>query len=402
MIRRRNPRFYKGFFKILLSFVFKKAVKDGNYIAEFESRFASYLGSKYAISVSSGRLGMEMIFNALEFKKGDEIIVSSYTLKDLINIIFEKGLIPKFVDIEPDSFNINPALIEQEITPKTKAIIATHIFGLPCDILKISDIAGKHGLKLIEDCAHSLGASCSGRKTGSFSDAAFFSFEVTKQINTFGGGMVVTSDPVIASNLALIRQTHEFSQGPLFKKIVFTYFENLIIFSPFYFFLSRLFMHDKSTRLISRLYLLMHRKTQLKKIRFTNLQSFIGLKQLENLDSLNAKRNSAAQSLSFRLPAENKLQKSVFSAERVYYFFVVRLPVDRNIVRYRAALLRLGIDAGIRWEITDDCASLFDSSVICRNAKEVYDSALQLPLFDDMIDKQIEKIIQQLIKVNNG
>ena len=158
MIRRRNPRFYKGELRDILKLIFTAQVADGEYLELFEKKFAEYTGTKFALATCSGRNGLDLLLDTLNLNKGDEVLMPAYTLKDLVYLIKAKGLEPRLVDIESDSFNMNPALIESSITQKTKVILATHIFGLPGNMKGILDMAKKHDLKVIEDCAHAAGA----------------------------------------------------------------------------------------------------------------------------------------------------------------------------------------------------------------------------------------------------
>ncbi|MCZ7584536.1 MAG: DegT/DnrJ/EryC1/StrS family aminotransferase [Deltaproteobacteria bacterium] len=120
------------------------------------------------------------------------MIVPAYTLAELLPLMRAHGLRPVAADIEPEGFNVDVKSVEAHITPNTKAILATHLFGAPCDIEALCALASARGLHVVEDCAHGLGATVNGRKAGTFGTAAFFSFEVNKALPTYGGGMVVT------------------------------------------------------------------------------------------------------------------------------------------------------------------------------------------------------------------
>ena len=170
----------------------------GPKLEEFERKIAKYIGVKYAVGVNSGTSALHLIIRALGIKEGDEVITTPFSFIASANcILFEKAK-PVFVDIQPHTFNINPELIEAKITAKTRAILAVDVFGYPADWDKLSKIAKKHKLFLIEDSAEALGSEYKNKKCGSFGDAAVFGFYPNKQITTGEGGAVVTNNKKIA------------------------------------------------------------------------------------------------------------------------------------------------------------------------------------------------------------
>ena len=166
----------------------------GPKIKAFEKNFAEFIGVKYACAVSSGTAGLHLTMIAAGIKKGDEVITSPFSFIASANSILYMGAKPVFADIDPATYNIDPAKIEEKITKKTKAILAVHIFGQPADMDPIIKIAKKHNLKIIEDACESIGASYKGKKAGTFGESAVFAFYPNKQITTGEGGMIVTDD----------------------------------------------------------------------------------------------------------------------------------------------------------------------------------------------------------------
>ncbi len=161
----------------------------------FEEEMAKYLGVKYAVGVSSGTDALEIALLALGIGEGDEVITTPFTFIATSEAIYNTGAKPVFVDIDPATLNINPALIEAKITAKTKAILPVHLYGQPADLGVILQLAKKHNLKVIEDCAQSLGAEYDGKKVGSIGAAGCLSFFPGKNLGCFGdGGMMVTND----------------------------------------------------------------------------------------------------------------------------------------------------------------------------------------------------------------
>ena len=141
------------------------------------------------------------LLDALGLPRGSEIIFPALTFWVVPEIARVAGLTPVFADVDPVTFNLDPAAFERAITPRTRAVVPTHLYGLPCDMDAMLRIARRHGLLVIEDCAHALGATWQGRPVGTIGDAGFFSFQLLKPLNTYGGGMAVTNDARVAARL---------------------------------------------------------------------------------------------------------------------------------------------------------------------------------------------------------
>lgn len=166
----------------------------GTRVKEFEEKFAAYQDCKHGICAPTGTIALVVALKAVDVGAGDEVIVTPYTFIASASSILQSNAIPVFVDIDPDTYNIDPAKIEAAITDKTKAIMPVHIAGLPADMDAIMDIARRHNLRVIEDCAQAHGAEWRGKKTGSFGDAGVFSFQASKNLTAGEGGIVVTND----------------------------------------------------------------------------------------------------------------------------------------------------------------------------------------------------------------
>jgi dTDP-4-amino-4,6-dideoxygalactose transaminase len=178
----------------------------GPKVAEFEKRVAAYHGVSEAIGVASGTDALHLAVKALGIGEGDEVITTPFTFFATAEAVIYTGAKPVFVDIDPETMNIDPAQIEAKITKKTKAIIPVHIFGHPADMDAVMAIARRHNLRVIEDCAQSFGADIRGRKTGSFGDAGCFSFYPSKNLGAFGdGGLVTLSDPGLGEKIRVLR-----------------------------------------------------------------------------------------------------------------------------------------------------------------------------------------------------
>lgn len=166
----------------------------GPFVGRFEQAFAEYLGIGFASSCSNGTAALHLAYQACGIKAGDEIIVPNLTFVATANAAAYLGAKPVFVDVDPNTWNMDPSQIEKKITSKTKAIVPVHLYGCPCDMKPIVEIGQKHGLRIIEDCAEAPGAQYRGKKAGTFGDCAAFSFFGNKIITTGEGGMVVSDD----------------------------------------------------------------------------------------------------------------------------------------------------------------------------------------------------------------
>jgi len=188
-----------------------RAVERGDYILGedvrlFEEEFAKYIGTREAISVGSGLDALELALRAYDIGSGDEVITAANTFVATALAIMATGARPVLVDINPDTYNINPLAIESAITSRTKAIMPVHLYGQPADMQPILEIARKHGLVVVEDSAQAHGATYSGRRAGSFGDAAGFSFYPAKNLGAYGdGGMVVTNNTQTAEKIRRLR-----------------------------------------------------------------------------------------------------------------------------------------------------------------------------------------------------
>jgi dTDP-4-amino-4,6-dideoxygalactose transaminase len=167
----------------------------GDKVSAFENEFAAYCGSKYGAGLASGLDALVLALKYYEFPEGSEVIVPSNTYIATILAIYNNGLVPVLVEPDPDTYNIDPLKIEERITPRTKAIMVVHLYGKSCDMYPIMDVAKKHELKVIEDCAQSHGASYKGKKTGTFGEFGAFSFYPTKNLGALGdGGALLSND----------------------------------------------------------------------------------------------------------------------------------------------------------------------------------------------------------------
>jgi perosamine synthetase len=180
---------------------------SGKYLDRFEAAFAEFCGVSDAIACSNGTTALHLALLGLDLGPGDEVIVPTLTFVATANAVTYCGARPVFVDVDPETWTIDPATVEAKITPRTKGIIVVHLFGHPADMDAIGAIARRHGLFVLEDAAQAHGAEYRGRRTGSLSELATFSFFGNKIVTTGEGGMVTTSDRSLATRMRMLR-TH--------------------------------------------------------------------------------------------------------------------------------------------------------------------------------------------------
>ena len=181
------------------------AKQGGKYVQEFEKLACSYTKSKFAIAVNSGTAALQAALLALDVKNGDEVLLPSFTFVATANAVLSVGAKPVFVDILPDSFTMNPVELEKKITKKSKIVIPVHLYGNVCYMDKISKIARKHKLKILEDAAQSLGSTLKGKHTGTFGDIGCYSLYPAKVMTSGEGGFLVTNDKKLSEKLLMIR-----------------------------------------------------------------------------------------------------------------------------------------------------------------------------------------------------
>jgi dTDP-4-amino-4,6-dideoxygalactose transaminase len=179
----------------------------GKEVAAFEEEFAAFIGVSHAIGVGSGSDALELALRACGVGPGDEVVTVSHTAVATVAAIELAGATPVFVDIDPNTYAMDVSQVEAAISTRTKAILPVHLYGHPADMPALVDIASRHGLRVIEDCAQSHGAEVGNRKTGAWGDMAAFSFYPTKNLGAFGdGGMVVTNTSQLAERAHLLRE----------------------------------------------------------------------------------------------------------------------------------------------------------------------------------------------------
>jgi len=177
----------------------------GPYIERFEKGFAEYLGVSHAIAVSNGTVALHLALHALGIGAGDEVLVPDLTFVATVHAVLQTGATPVFVDVEPDTWCIDPVAVERALTPRTRVIIPVHLYGHPADMTALLNIAERHNLIVLEDAAEAHGAEVHGRRVGSLGRVSTFSFYGNKIITTGEGGMLTTNDAMLAERLRFLK-----------------------------------------------------------------------------------------------------------------------------------------------------------------------------------------------------
>jgi len=288
-------------------------IRTGPFIAEFENQFAAALGAPSAYSFATGRMALFAILQAIRAEGRDEVILPAYTCVVVASALLYAGCRPVYVDIEPDTFQINPRQVRASITSRTLAILAPHNFGFACDIHALRKIADECGVVLIEDCAHSLGATLDGRHLGTFGDFAFFSLDATKNLCTAFGGVAVVNNLAFRPSLERIhRETPFLSSIQTMRMVLYLFFLNLFCHPLLY----RVGKYVMGAYRRSRLAFwfpgcddVVRRTSYPYPARLSNAQCRLGIAQLRKLEPLTAHRREIHRLLSELIDGLFGLQK---------------------------------------------------------------------------------------------
>lgn len=277
---------------------------EGPFVRKFEEQFAAVVERKHGIAVCNGTAAIDAAVEALNIGPGDEVIMPAFTIISCIGQIVRAGAIPVLVDSDPCTWNMNVREIESRVTPRTKAIMVVHTYGLPVDMDPVLDVARRHGLKLIEDAAEMHGQTYKGRACGSFGDASTFSFYPNKHVTTGEGGMVLVDDAALAEDCRSLRN---------------------LCFQP-----QKRFVHERLGW----------------NLRMTNLQAALGLAQLERLDEFVSRKRRMGERYNAELASLPGVQLPLPHtdyAQNIYWVFGLVLDENKGI-NAEEAMRRLGAE----------------------------------------------------------
>lgn len=341
----------------------------GPKIAEFEEMVADYVGAKYAVAISNGTSALHAACFAAEIQPGDEVITTPLTFAASANCVLYCGGTPVFADVDPKTYNIDPEDICRKITDKTKAIIAVHLAGQPCDMDEIHKIAKEHDLLVIEDGAHALGSVYKGKKVGTLSDMTTFSFHPVKPITTGEGGMIVTDNEEFYQKMMLFR-SHGITRD-----------ENLMTRNDGPWFYQQLDLGYN--------------------YRITDIQCALGCSQMKKLDRFLARRKEiVARYNEAFADCENIITPyQLPETESGWHLYIVQV---KNCDRRKVfeALREQGIAVNVHY-IPVYMHPYYQEhgykDVHCKNAEEIYSHIITLPLYPALTEEQQKFVIEKIM-----
>ncbi len=343
-------------------------ITTGPKIEEFEIKVADYVGAKYAVAIANGTAALHAACFAAGIGEGDEVITTPITFAASANCALYCGATPVFADIDKESYNISPADIKEKITDKTKAIIAVHFTGQPCEMDEIHKIAAENNLIVIEDAAHALGADYKGKKIGSLSDMTTFSFHPVKHITTGEGGMIVTNDEKLYERLKLFR-THGITREEkyLSRNDGPWYYEQIDLGYNY---------------------------------RITDIQCALGISQMDKLDDFVKKRRMLVERYNnvFEEVSEIVVPKQVEGCNNSYHLYVIQV---ENRLEVFNKLRTAGIGVNVHY-IPVYKHPYYQKNgyadVKCPNAEEYYEHCISLPLYPNLTVKEQDYVIEKVIE----
>ena len=328
---------------------------QGPEVSSFEKEFSKIVGDRECVAVNSGTSALHIALLSLGIGKGDEVIVPSFTFAATANSVALTGATPIFVDIDPQTFCIDPIAIAKAITPKTKAIQVVHLYGLPAEMPAIMKLAKKHKLLVIEDAAQAHLASVEGSPVGTFGDAAAFSFYPTKNMTSGEGGMIVFKDSSVARTARLYR-----NQG-MEKR-----YENEIVGFN---------------------------------LRMTDIHAAIGRVQLSQLDGRTKKRQENAAYLSMHLSEYVVVPTVPEGYSHVFHQYTIKIEGDRD--KFANKLTELGIGSGVYYPIPVHELPAFGKKKKLSNTSAVCNQVLSLPVHPLLSLKDLKKIVNAVKKASS-
>lgn len=342
----------------------------GPKIAEFERKVADYTGAKYAVAIANGTAALHAACYAAGIGEGDEVITTPITFAASSNCVLYCGGTPVFADINPETYNISSVDIERKITSKTKAIIAVHFTGQPCEMEQIHEIADKHNLIVIEDGAHALGAVYKGKRVGALSDMTTFSFHPVKHITTGEGGMILTDNPKLYERLKLFR-THGITREKnlLTKNDGPWYYEQLDLGFNY---------------------------------RITDIQCALGTSQMDRLPEFLEKRKKIAERYNEAFAGNNQIQLPYQKegCDNAWHLYVIRVK-NGNRKEVFEKLRAAGIGVNVHYIPVYQhpyYRSHGYAQVICPNAEEYYKECISLPMYPDLKEEEQEYVIKKVLE----
>ena len=372
----------------------------GPHIEAFEQEFARFLGSGHVRTCSTeyGRMALYFILKSMDFPAGSEIIVPALTFWVVPEICRVAGLKVVFADIDPATFTLSAEAAERAITPNTRAVLPTHLYGMSCDMDPILDFARRHSLKVIEDCAHSLGATYNGQMVGTSGDASFFSFQAFKPLNTYGGGLAWIRDAELARRVGELADGEQWPtekrvegilsagkwQHTFIRPKVFTYSLFPILWAASWTDAKPEERMWESVRPLDPL-------PQHYRGRFSNVQAAIGLAGLKQLPEFIERTRKHARILDNLLgdvPGIT-IPQAPEGRTHVYYQYCAYVPDSQAVVK---RCIRRGVDVAPMHVDVCTRMEVFGWSGPSAPGADTAATAVQVPVYESLSDEEIERV----------
>jgi perosamine synthetase len=370
---------------------------QGPHIAEFERAFARRVGARHAVTTSYGRMAFWYLLRALDLPEGSEIILPALTFWVVPELARAAGLKPVFADVDPRYFTLDPDAFERAITPRASAVVPTHLYGLPCDMTRIRAIARRQGLKVIEDCAHALGATWCGEPVGGLGDAGFFSFQLLKPLNTYGGGMAVTNDDEVADRVRRAVEAERWPTEAEVRKQLFIGRVQRIAIRPRVFSASLFPVMWGASWINANPDVYLWEKIRplsplpdAYRRRYANVQAALGLVGLEHLDRWTAATIDHARQLGDAL-TDTGIQTPVTPAQARHVFYQYAMYADdRDRVVRRC--LRHAVDVeSLHVDVCTELAMFGNGHRAAPGARRAAE-AIQLPVYSSLRSEHVDRI----------
>jgi dTDP-4-amino-4,6-dideoxygalactose transaminase len=373
----------------------------GPLIEEFERAFAAKVSARHAVAASYGRMAFYYLLKALNLPAGSEIVVPALTFWVIPELARVAGLTVVFADVDPQTFTLDPGAFAGAITPRTRVVMPTHLYGLPCEMDAIMRIARQHQIVVIEDCAHALGAAWRGQPVGTIGDAGFFSFQLLKPLNTYGGGMAVTNDAELARAVAAQAAAERWPTDDEVLKRLWLGRVQRIAIKPKVFTWSLFPMLWAGSYLQATPDVYLWEKIRpldpmpaSYRTRYANVQAAIGLEGLQHLDAWTCRTVSHANAMTAAL-AWARVETPTVPTDRthVYYQYAVYAQARDEVVKQ---CIRRGID--VETLHVDVCTRLplFGGSHRPAPGAERAAEAIQVPVHAALSDDDIARIARTL------
>ena len=396
MIPRRRIEIERADFADMLRGLGDDVAQAAAAVREFEDAASAALDGCGVRATASGRDALDLILDGLGLVAGDELVVPAYTLGELVIRMQVRGLRPVAADVDVDTFAVTPQSVARAITPRTRVVVALHVFGAPCDITGIAAVTAARGLPLIEDCAHAFGARISGRAAGSFGTAALFSLEVAKPVAAFGGGLLATASADLLAKVAARLDQRQRTLWPATRKALMKSIEELAVRSPAYGLAARLMFREKKAGSFEQFYRSLHDRVRPANAAFSGFQARVALRRLARLPQRNRELDALWWQVSASLPPGLTAQQRSRFGQPTAYNFVARYAGDLPALRRNAQ--SLGLDLAIHGEVLDDVAAMLGQRD-CPGAAQVFAQAVAIPLHRGIDPTRLQRIGEILAAV---